>query len=201
MKLMIRYDISTMADLDEIVALHDQYLNFGDGVRPYIEESLDSTGVIALKAIDESGNIAGLIIYTQGIALSGGHPDLCEKIKEITKSALVYTGDAFLVVREMRHLGIADALCKMALKEFKKKASDLGETVYLLHELWVYKNMEKVIPAERVVNDVYGVTHDLGIYEDFYRDFHLKGFICPICGPCCICSAKLLLCGISGKGS
>jgi GNAT superfamily N-acetyltransferase len=189
----IRYEVSTSADLDEIVMLHNQYLNCGDGIRLYIEKSLASEGVIALKALNEAGAIVGILIYTQGIALSNGHGEIREQITGIVKSALVYTGDAILVVHEMRRLGISDKLMEMAREQIIQKARTLRkEEVYVLHELWVYAN-SKDIPANRVVEKVYGVTHDLGIFEGFYVNFHKRGFICPICGERCVCSARLIL--------
>jgi hypothetical protein len=89
------------ADLDELVRLHSEYLNYGDGIRPHFEETLADPSVIGLKAV-AGGEIAGILIYTQGISLSGGHEDLCSDIRRRTHGELVYTGDAVVVRSEYR---------------------------------------------------------------------------------------------------
>jgi GNAT superfamily N-acetyltransferase len=179
----------SLDDLDELVRLHEEYLNYGEGIRPHFEEILRDPECVALKhCID--GEIAGLIIYTKGIALSGNHEDLVVRLEALTKGKKVYTGDAVLAKKEYRSLGVADNLYAMAIAEFKRIGVEL-----VLHEYWVYPNGS--VPARRMFRQLTEIVYSERI-ADFYSDFHHYGYHCPICGEVCTCAAEICLIKITG---
>lgn len=174
-------------DLDEVVCLHCKYLNYGNGIRPHFKKVISDKDNISLKYII-NGEIEGLFISTKGIALSGGHKDICEEIKKITKDCVTYTGDALLIREKERHKGIYQMLIKAMYKELLLK-----EARYIVTELWRYPDGS--VPAHSIVN-VFKRSLFLGTYKNFYKDFYKCGWICPVCGENCICSADIYICEI-----
>lgn len=177
-------------DMDDIVLLHDIYLNYGDGVRPHFEKALADPGCVGYKCTLD-GRMVGLVIYTPGVALSGGHGELYDKILAVTGEALTYTGDALLVDRDYRRQGIDASMMEAA----RDTMAGMG-VKYVVHELWVHPTGK--IPARRAI-DCYPVNIDLGLYANFYRDFNRYGYICPICGVQCVCSAQLYVSCMEGR--
>lgn len=178
----------TSADLEELVALHALYLNYGEGIHAHFEAALADLATVAVKCVHE-GRMVGLDMYTRGISLSGGHRELCDRIRTITGDALVYTGDALLVVPQYRGRGLdADMLAAC-----RRKLRERGAT-YVLYELWVHPDGR--VPARHTV-ERYEQVMDLGLHRDFYVDFDHYGYFCPICGTKCGCSAHLYLCRIA----
>jgi len=192
MEIVTKSEISyiTDNDFDELIRLHSEYLNYGDGIRPHFEQILDNPDNIALK-YEVDGDLAGLIIYTKGVELSGGHADIAEKLIELSGGENTYTGDAVLVRKRYRSLGIADKLCLAAIEELKKK-----KVRYIVHELWVLPDGR--VPAKRMCEN-FEVNTLVGRFENFYRDFHHFGYICPICGKNCMCSADIYLTEIADE--
>ena len=177
----------TADDLNAVVKLYEEYLNYGEGVRPHLDKVLRDPDTIALKhTID--GEITGFYIYTKGIALSGGHNDLLEKLAKLSEGKRVYTGDAIVLKREYRRLSIMKTGFDAMLKELRRKGAEL-----LVHELWVHPN--GYVPAS-VMSHVFNKNIFIGRYENFYRDFRHFGFICPICGKDCLCAADIYLCEV-----
>jgi len=175
-------------DLDELVALHAQYLNYGSGIHAHFEQALSDPDTVAVKCM-YGGRMVGLDIYTRGIALSGGHPELCAEIRDIAAGAVVYTGDALLVVPEYRKLGMDEAMLTACRKRLQARGAE-----FVLYELWVHPDGR--IPAHHTVEH-YEYTIDLGLHPDFYVDFDHYGYFCPICGEKCKCSAHLYLCRVT----
>jgi GNAT superfamily N-acetyltransferase len=180
-------DCITMADLDELVKLHGKYLNYGEGIRPHFESMLKKESTIALKYVID-GEMAGLVVYVEGIYFSGGHEDLYARAREMTGDDLTYTGDALLVKNEYRRMGISKALYARLVEELRRK-----KVVYTVNELWVYPDGS--VPAKGALK-AFGESVYLGHFENFYRDFHHYGYVCPICGKDCICSAMVYLCKV-----
>ena len=174
----------TLDDLDALVSLHDEYLNYGEGIRPHFDAILRDPENIALK-YTINGEIVGILIYTKGIELSGSHSDLVAELKNLAAGRNVYTGDAVLVTREVRSLGVADKLCAAMLREQRRRGVEL-----VVHEFWVYPDGH--VPARRMC-EAYEKRIFLGRFENFYKDFHHFGYICPICGIDCVCAAELYL--------
>lgn len=172
-------------DMDELVRLHDLYLNYGEGVRPHFEETLRNPDSVALKCVI-GGKIAGFAIYVKGVFLSGGHEDICASICEIAPREQIWTGDALLVLPEYRRKGLDGEMIRKANKEIWKKGGR-----YALYELWVHPDGQ--VPA-RHTPDVYAKKTKLGEYKDFYINFDHYGYFCPICKGECHCSAQLYLC-------
>ena len=175
----------TLCDLDDLVLLHAQYLNYGSGIYTHFKQVLSNEDAIAVKCVHGS-EMVGVDIYTRGIFLSGGHPELCEQIRALTGDALTYTGDALLVKPHYRKRGL-DALMLSKSKELMQARG----VVYVLYELWVHPDGH--MPARHTV-ERYDHVIDLGIHSDFYVDFDHYGYYCPICGEKCQCSAHLYLC-------
>jgi len=180
-------DHITTDDLDELVELHGKYLNYGEGIRPHFEQMLKKDSTIALKYVID-GKIAGLVIYVEGIYFSGGHEDLCGRVRELTKGELTYTGDALLVKKEYRHMGITKALYTRLCAELRQKG-----VKYTVNELWVHPDGR--VPAHNVL-DSFGEKQFLGHFGNFYKDFYHYGYVCPICGKDCVCSAMVYLCKV-----
>jgi GNAT superfamily N-acetyltransferase len=174
----------THADMDELVLLHSIYLNYGEGIRPHFESILNNPKTVALKYVYQN-EIVGVLIYTEGIALSGEHHDLEKDIRKKAGDQIVYTGDAVLVKKDYRSMNIAAALYEEAVTELRGQGASL-----VLHELWVYPDGK--IPAQKVLNH-YSAHQFLGQFEGFYKDFYHYGYVCPICGEHCICAATLYL--------
>ena len=87
------WDIRPMepADLEELIRLHAQYLNYGDGIYAHFQAALADQRTVAVKCV-HAGRMVGLDIYTRGIALSGGHPDLCAQVRALAGDAVVLQG-------------------------------------------------------------------------------------------------------------
>jgi ribosomal protein S18 acetylase RimI-like enzyme len=186
MKLVTQDGVShiTNDDFEELIRLHEEYLNYGDGIRPHFEEILSNPDNIALKYVVD-GIFAGLIIYTKGIELSGSHADIIEKLNQLSNGEKTYTGDAVLIKSEYRSLRIADKLYRAAIDELKKKG-----VKYIVHELWVLPDGR--VPAKRMCEN-YTNNIFVGRFDNFYRNFHHFGYICPICNNDCMCSADIYL--------
>lgn len=177
----------TLDDLDDLVELHGEYLNYGEGVRPHCEAVLKQEGSIALKYVID-GSIAGLIMFTEGIDLSGGHPELVQKAAAMAKGRPVYTGDAVLVRIRYRRRHIARALMDRARAEMRRRGA-----AFVLLELWVLPDGK--VPAAPLV-ETFSWAYYLGKHKNFYEDFYHYGYACPICGESCVCSAQLYLCSL-----
>ena len=171
-------------DIGELVRLHEQYLNYGDGIRPHFEEILRDPESVALK-YRIGGEMAGLFIYTKGIALSGNHAETAARIAKLCEGKNVYTGDAVLVKKEYRSLGVTRKLCTAMIKELRRRGAQLA-----VHEFWVHPDGH--IPARKMFKAFTKNTF-IGHFENFYRDFHHFGYICPICGKECVCAAEIYL--------
>ena len=74
------------ADLDELVRLHELYLNYGEGIRTHFEGVLRDPASVAVKC-EAGGRMVGLDIYTCGVALSGGHEALCNRVRALAGGA------------------------------------------------------------------------------------------------------------------
>ncbi len=173
------------ADLPEVVRLHDEYLNYGEGIRAHFEAVLGDPATVAVKCVYD-GAMVGLDIYTRGVALSGGHPELCAQVLALTGEATVYTGDALLVVPRHRGRGLDGDMLALSLRLLAQRGAQ-----YVLYELWVHPDGR--MPAHRTVERYPHVT-DLGLHRDFYVNFDHYGYYCPICGEKCRCAAHLYLC-------
>ena len=177
----------TLDDICTIVALYCKHLNYGDGVRPHFERVLSDPDNIALKYTVD-GEIAGFYIYTKGIHLSCQHPELQEKLVKLSEGKKVYTGDAVFVKREYRRLSTLMKGRDAMLAELRRRNVEL-----VVHELWVHPDGH--VPAG-IMTRIFRKNIFLGRQEKFYKDFHLAGFICPICGINCICAADIYLCEV-----
>jgi GNAT superfamily N-acetyltransferase len=177
----------TLNDLTQLVELHCKYLNYGEGIRPHFESALRDEATIALKYVMD-GEILGIVIYTKGITFSGGHPELCRRVQQLTGGELTYTGDALLVREEHRGKGIPQKLYCTLVEELRQQ-----KVCYTVNELWVYPDGR--IPARGVIRTL-GDALYIGHYDNFYKDFYHYGYVCPICGRDCICSADIYLCKI-----
>ena len=175
------------SDLRELVDLHAQFLNYGTGIQAHFEAVLQDPASVAVKAV-LGGKIVGLDIYTRGIALSGGHQALCERIRALTGDATVYTGDALLVVPNCRGQRLDERMLRVCRKMMAQRGA-----AYVLYELWVHPDGR--MPAHRTV-ERYERVLELGFYRSFYVDFDHYGYLCPLCGAKCRCSARLYLCRV-----
>ncbi|MCL2029907.1 MAG: GNAT family N-acetyltransferase [Oscillospiraceae bacterium] len=186
-------DIShaTLADLDDLVALNEEALFYGKGVRPHFERVLASPDNIALKCT-VGGMFAGALVYVKGIALPGCPPELAARIGRLSEGRTVYTGDTVAVKREYRRLGLAGRLCAAMIAELRRRGAELA-----LNEFWIYPDGSA--PARKVFAAFDGGIR-LGRYENFYRDLHAMGFHCPVCGEACVCAAEIYLAEIPEVG-
>jgi hypothetical protein len=172
-------------DISALVELHAVYLDYGDGVAPHFAAVLRNAENVCLKYVSENGEMGGLIVYVKGIELSGGHRDLRERIEEMTGGAPTYACDAVLLRKRHRGGGVSPLLYARAKEELLRKGAK-----YVLHELWVWP--DGTVPARRLPS-VFGETTELGLFENFYKDFDHYGYHCPICKGKCVCSARLCL--------
>jgi hypothetical protein len=175
----------TPDDIFTLVELHSVYLNYGSGIMPHFVPVLEDTENICLKYVARNGEMGGLIVYVKGISLSGGHPEICRRITEMTGGAPAYTCDAVLLDRKYRGGGASSLLYGRAREELLRKGAE-----YVLHELWVWP--DGTTPARRLP-ETFGETVDLGLFRNFYRNFDHYGYLCPICKGKCVCSARLCL--------
>jgi len=178
-------------DIDVIVGLHEEYLNFGEDIKPHYDAIVGNPDNVALKHT-LGGEITGIDIYTKGIALSGTHDYLIWLISRMTEGKCVYTADAVLVRREFRSLGVAGKLWAASLAELKRHGAQR-----ILYELWVHPDGH--VPARKVLDEFESKTL-IGRFEDFYFDFHHYGYYCPICGANCVCAAEVYVADIPGIG-
>ena len=174
----------TAGDLDTLVKLHEEYINYGEGIRPHFDKLLRDPESVAMKySLD--GEIIGIDIFMRGVMLSNDGHGIAERITQLANGKKIYTADAVLVKREHRKTGVADRLCAATLGEMRRRGVQ-----YILYELWVYPN--GYVPARRLV-EVFEKKTFLGRYENFYRDFHHFGYVCPVCGEGCVCGAEVYL--------
>ncbi len=183
----VRIRAMEAGDIDELVRLHEMYLNYGEGIRAHFERVLADPHSVAVKA-EAGGRMIGLDIYTRGAALSGGHEALCDRVRALAGEHCVYTGDALLVVPNWRGRGVDARM----LAESRRLLMLRG-AAYVLYELWVHPDGR--VPAHRTVERFDNVI-DLGLHRDFYVDFDHYGYYCPICGVKCRCGAHLYLCRV-----
>ena len=189
---VIDYLKVTIEDLDVVEQLYREYLDNGTQLRERIDEIFIERGTISCKAVDhDTGEIAGLIVYTMGVAFSCDFDDIINEVNELVGDAMIYTGESFLVTYKYRGQNISEKMM-YKMKEFlEEEKASTGKDIFVLHEMWVYPDGKT--PAYRSVNDIYGITYDLGIKKHFYKDYYKKGHLCPVCGKNCVCSARITL--------
>ncbi len=189
---MIQFQRLTSDDIDMVERLYREYLDNGTMLRERIEEVFIERGTIGCKAVDsETGEIAGIIIDTRGIAFSVENEELTKKVADYVGDADVYTGEALLVTHKYRGMNLAVEMTKKIKEYMYEEKEKTGRDIYMLHEMWVYPDGKT--PAYKSVNEIYGITEDLGIVKHFYKDYYKQGHLCPVCGKNCICSARITL--------
>lgn len=171
-------------DIDEVEKLHSLYLNYGEGVRPHLEKVISDDNSICLKYVKKN-QIIGIIMANKGIYLSGGHFDICKQISDMVKGEITYTGDALLILKEYRGREILKELFSELCVKLKEKSAK-----YFLSELWRYPDNK--VPAYNGLQN-FKNSFFIGTYKNFYKGFYKNGYICPLCGKNCICSADIYL--------
>ena len=195
---MIEYSQATESDIDEIEVLYRKHLDNGAALRKRLDFVCRDPSTLSCKAVDsETGKLAGLVMYTPGISFSCCYPELVKEVEDYTNDGVVYTGESIFVDDSYRGQNIAHTIEEYSRGRMEDIQKTLGKPLYALHELWVYPNGK--IPALRIVRDVFKIDHDLGIIQGFYRDYFKNGFLCPVCGENCQCSAQIVLSRIGGK--
>ena len=179
------------SDLDDIVALNEEYLYYGPAVRPHFEEVLSYPDNILLKGT-VNNKFAGALTCVKGIALLGEHRELISRIERMTEGKTVYTGDSVAVRKEYRHSGLSNQLVAAVKREMWRRGAE-----WAVHEFWVHPNGS--IPALKAFS-VFEKSIFLGRYENFYSSFSDIGYFCPICGENCVCSAEIYLIEIEDSG-
>ncbi len=189
---MIEYSRMVPEDYDVLEHLCREYLDNGSMLHDRIIEVFNESSTISLKAVDtETNEIVAIMIYTKGIAFSCDNEYVTKIVTDYVGDADVYTGEAFLVKPEYRKTGIAYDMQKKMKDFLEEKKAKTGRETMLLHEMWVYPDGK--IPAYRSAKEIYGIDKDLGIIDQFYKDYYKFGHLCPICGKNCTCSAKITL--------
>lgn len=175
-------DVMTICDLDKLVEMYAEYLNYGDGVRPHCISVLEDGDTVAVKCLDGT-EIVGILIYTKGIALSGGHHELVKEIEQKKHGKTIYTCDAVMVKKDLRGMDLQGVMSKFSLPLLIEKGAQCT-----LHELWVYPN--GMVPGHKLPHYSDQVEF-IGRFNMFYKDFHHFGYFCPVCGKDCICGADI----------
>ncbi len=181
----------TLDDLDTFVEMHAEFINYGDGVRPYYQKELEDEDTVAFKYVIDD-KIAGMVLFAKGLQLSGSHDDVKEKILSVIKDGSIYTGEALFVLPEYRHHRIVDLLLSAVRERLRDK-----KVVYSMRELWIHP--DGTIPAA-FTKGMLGSYIDIGTYPLYYKDFSKWGFICSLCGTNCRCSAQIMIDCIFSKG-
>lgn len=178
-------------DKDEIIFLHEKYLNYGDGVKTYIDGIFNTNSFFGYKFVDNS-KIQGIALIEKGIVFTVPHPEIEQKIFADAGGCDVYSLASYIVEENYRGKHIGRELILACINDLKKNGRDSR----LIVEMWVYP--DKNTPANFMIN-IMDSHKDYGIIPDFYADECLYGFNCPICGDKCRCSAKLEMFSISGQ--
>ena len=170
-------------DYPQLVALTDKYVNSEQAYRDYMKSVCDTIGEnsTGICALDDKGTMVGVILCEREMHLTGGREDFFARIKEDIGSDDIWSGSIIVVEDEYRNKKIGAALLIHMLSHFE----DIGAK-HLLLEIWV--RPDGYMPSNANLATAGNYT-EYGIVKNFYAG--IKGYICPVCGTECKCSAKI----------
>ena len=181
---MITYREIEEKDLEQIIRFYEKYLNSGSYIREGIIEGFRNKGYIGIKA-EYDGRMVGFISGRSGIDFTYPHPQLEQKIRELSGGGKIYTPDAIVVLPEYRIHGIGHKLIRKMHNKMMKEGHKLA-----LVELWIYP--DGTVPAQSPVKE-FGTMVFSQKVPMFYKDNQKYQILCPKCGEDCKCGAMIEL--------
>lgn len=187
---MITYSGIEEADLPQIIALYEAYLNSGQYIRDSIREKFYKTDYLGVKACD-CKKVIGFVAWQGGIGFTYPHPELEADIARIAEGRRIYTLDGILLTEAYRGGVVSDEMIWRVRDMLRMKRAELG-----LAEQWIYPD-NRTMPAHKSLRGI-GKT----IYEKripmFYSELERYHIRCPLCGENCQCGALIELLEING---
>ncbi|MDO4560040.1 MAG: GNAT family N-acetyltransferase [bacterium] len=180
--MKLSYRLAEKNDYQKILPLAEQELNSGQGYEEYMRAIFDELGKNAFGIVAcREEEIIGFAFLEKGLALTGGREDFFPEIKKDIGGEEIWTGAAYAVTDEYLNCKVGSALYIYALSHLE----DIGAK-HLLLEIWV--RPDGYAPSNANLATA-GRYTEYGVVENFYA--HAAGYICPVCGARCKCSAKI----------
>lgn len=170
------------ADQAELTELYERYLNYGKGIRAYLDRLFHNEGLLGAKYVHEGKTVAAFAC-SEGVAFTIQKPALQKRIRGITGTETVYSIDMAFTREEYRNRGLQRKLSAKVAREICERGGG-----WILHEQWIVNGRET---PGIMAPGCYRGSVALGNYPDFYRGIEKKGIFCPVCRGPCRCGAKI----------
>ncbi len=182
--MKITYRQANAGDFEAVYAIASGELNNGQGYRDYVKGLFDRLGhgALGILAFDRE-LLIGFAFLEQGMVLTGDRTDYLEEIRRDIGNDEIWSGAAFAVLDAYQGMKIGSALFLHGLMAL----SGIG-VKHLLLEIWV--RPDGYMPSNTNLATAGSYT-EYGIVPDFYYDASRNGYLCPVCGDECHCSAKI----------
>ncbi|MDO5114773.1 MAG: hypothetical protein Q4D58_01610 [Synergistaceae bacterium] len=180
--MKLSYRLAEKSDYEKVLPLAEKELNSGLSYEEYMRAIFDGLGESAFGIIACHGEeLAGFAFLEKGMSLTGGREDFFNEIKKDIGEEEIWTGAAYAVTDKYMNCKVGSALYIYALSQLE----DIGAK-HLLLEIWV--RPDGYMPSNANLATA-GRYTEYGIVENFYAG--AEGYICPVCGARCKCSAKI----------
>ena len=182
--MKLRYRLAATEDREEVMKIAEAELNSGFGSEKYMDGIFAGLGreTLGIVALD-GAKIAGFAFLERGMSLSGGRTDFFDEIRRDIGDEEIWTGAATAVLPEYQGFKVGAALYIYTLSALE----DIGAK-HLLLEIWV--RPDGFQPSEPHLHIARDYT-EYGLVPDFYKESADEGYICPVCGKDCKCSARI----------
>lgn len=182
--MKITYRNATRGDFASVMQIAEKELNSGDGYMAYMRGIFDGLGRDTAGILAFCGeSLAGFAFAERGMALTGGRTDFFDRIRADIGDEPIWTGAATAVLPGYMNMKIGSALYIYLLSLLE----DIGAK-HLLLEIWV--RPDGYAPSNANLATA-GHYTEYGTVANFYREAGEQGYICPVCGAHCVCSAKI----------
>lgn len=182
--MKIDYRDAQGCDFESVYAIASKELNDGQAYRAYMEDLYLRLGTSVLGVLAFDGErMIGFAFVEEGMVLTGDRTDYLGDIQRDIGTDGIWTGAAFAVLEKYRGYKIGAALFLHAMRALSR----IG-VQHLLLEIWV--RPDGFMPSNTNLATA-GHYTEYGIVHDFYKEASRHGYLCPVCGENCRCSAKI----------
>lgn len=183
-KFVINYREAHPDDFDSVYAIASEDLNSGYAYHKYMKGLMTRLGKSTIGVIASCGTkMIGFAFFEEDMVLTGDRKDFFSEIRRDIGTDLIWTGAAFAVINEYRSYKIGSALFLHSMLAL----SNMG-VKHILLEIWI--RPDGYMPSNTNLLTA-GHYTEYGIVKDFYYESSQHGYICPVCGDNCHCSAKI----------
>ena len=182
--MKIAYRSAVREDFTSVMSIAERELNSGGGYLDYMRGIFDGLGRDTAGILAFCGkSLAGFAFAESGMSLTGGRTDFFDRIRADIGGEAIWTGAATAVLPEYMNMKIGSALYIYLLSQLQ----DIGVR-HLLLEIWV--RPDGYAPSNANLATA-GHYTEYGTVDNFYRQASEQGYVCPVCGDHCVCSAKI----------